>query len=57
MIIKSFRFSDEGHNFLNKQPNNDWTEYLGPLPAGTYAYAGGQWLNVKNLDSSILAHI
>lgn len=57
MVIKSFQYSEDGYKFLNKQINNNWTEYKGELKSGTYAYAGGVWHNVKKLDSSILAHI
>lgn len=53
-IIKSVR---DAHAFLNKQDNNLWSVYDGDLKAGTYAYAGGQWHNVKSLDASMLAHI
>ena len=57
LTIKSFKYSEDVYKFLNKQIDNRWTEYKGELAAGTYAYAGGRWLNVKGLDSSILAHI
>ncbi len=69
MIIKGFNSSENMYRFLNKQPNNDWVEnsipdYYGAfnsewakLKAGTYAYAGGQWHNVKSLDACLLAHI
>jgi len=53
-IIKSVR---DAHAFLNKQFDNTWSIYDGDLKAGTYAYAGGQWHNVKNLDPSVLAHV
>jgi len=53
-IIKSVR---DAHAFLNKQDNNLWTIYDGDLKAGTYAYAGGEWHNVKSLDACVLAHI
>ena len=67
--IKSFKTNAAMHIFLNKQPNNDWVinsepDYYGAfneetakLKAGKYAYAGGQWHNVKSLDASVLAHI
>lgn len=55
--IREFKYADDGHRFLNKQDNNDWQVYDGPLKSGTYAYAGGAWHNVKDLDSSVLAHI
>ena len=56
-IIRLCRTDEDGHNFLNKQPNNDWQVYDGDLKAGKYAYCGGQWHNVKSLDSSVLAHV
>jgi len=67
--IKGFKSSDAMHEFLNKQANNQWVinsepDYLGgfneelaKLKGGQYAYAGGQYHNVKTLDPSILAHI
>ncbi len=58
--IKTFKSSDEAHGFLNKQYDNNWSiarpEHA-DKKAGVYAFAGGQWHNVKTLDSSILAHI
>lgn len=57
LVILEFKFADDGHGFLNRQPNNDWQPYTGELRPGTYAYAGGQWHNVKSLDPSALAHI
>lgn len=69
LIIKGFRDSSLMHTFLNKQDNNDWKvnsepDYYGgfnpelaKLKPGTYAFAGGVWHNVKNLDSSILNHM
>jgi len=57
MKIKAFKDSELGYKFLNSQPNNDWGVYEGNLKAGIYAFAGGQWHNVKNLDASVLAHI
>ena len=56
-IIRSFKTNQAGHDFLNKQSNNNWRVYDGELKAGKYAFAGGQWHNVKSLDSSVLAHI
>ena len=57
MIIKEFKCREDGHAFLNAQYNNDWREYEGELKAGKYAFAGGQWHNVKKLDACLLAHI
>ena len=69
LVIKGFESSDAMHKFLNAQSNNDWQvnsepDYYGTfkpelaaLKPGKYAYAGGQWHNVKTLDASMLAHI
>ena len=57
LIIREFKTSQDGHEFLNKQYDNNWQEYDGELKAGKYAFAGGTWHNVKKLDQSILAHI
>ena len=56
MTIKTFKTSDDMHKFLNKQTDNNWRESDKGLTAGVYAYAGGQWLNVKSIDPSALAH-
>tara|TARA_R110002096_G_scaffold370836_1_gene564251 strand:+ start:642 stop:866 length:225 start_codon:yes stop_codon:yes gene_type:complete len=56
--IKAFKDSELMHQFLNKQLDNEWSiNNTLPHKAGTYAYAGGQWHNVKSLDLSLLAHI
>jgi len=57
--VKTFKTADAMHKFLNKQPNNDWrsTQNDEPIKSGTYAYAGGQYHNVKSLDPSVLSHI
>ena len=57
--VKVFSTGQNMHNFLNKQRDNEWKINDGKLPAksGTYAYAGGEWHNVKSLDSSVLANI
>lgn len=67
LIIKTFKHQDDMHKFLTAGDNAlQWKEvkegdYCGfniaPTKAGTYAFAGGQWHNVKSLDASILAHI
>jgi hypothetical protein len=57
LIIKTFATSQAGHEFLNKQPNNDWQVYEGDLKSGTYVFAGGEWRNVKTIDPSALAHM
>ena len=56
MTIKAFKTSDDMHKFLNKQEDNNWRESDKGLKAGVYAYAGGQWLNVKSIDPTALAH-
>jgi hypothetical protein len=68
LVVKAFKSEELAHEFMNKQSNNDWipnsfADYMGFIPstkdlkAGTYAYAGGQYHNVKSLDASVLAHI
>ena len=54
LVIKSVH---DAYGFINKQYDNKWVIYDGPLKAGTYAFVGGQWHNVKSLDPSILAHV
>jgi hypothetical protein len=58
--VKSFIDLESACAFQNNQSNNDWqiasTEHA-DKKAGIYAYAGGKWHNVKNLDASVLAHI
>ena len=61
LTVKTFQTSEAMHAFLNKQYDNKW-RIVGegnayPSKAGVYAYAGGQWHNVRNLDASVLAHI
>lgn len=55
--IKAFKYSDDMHKFLNKQPNNDWQVSQHQFKSGIYAYAGGVYHNVKDLDAIVLAHI
>jgi hypothetical protein len=47
----------DAHAFVNRRYDNDWNVYGGDLKSGTYAKAGGRWVNVKTLDPSLLAHI
>ena len=57
LIIKSFKTSDLMHKFLNTADNAcHWKESTRGLKNGTYAFAGGQWHNVKTIDPSALAH-
>ena len=56
--IKSFKTSQAMHEFLNKGSNACvWSESDKGFKTGIYAMAGGQYHNVKSLDSSVLAHI
>jgi len=55
--IKSFKTSEAMHKFLNKQTDNTWRESKHDFKSGIYAFAGGQYHNVKSLDPSVLAHI
>ena len=66
LVIKSFKYSEDMYKFTGKQPGNLWSYCQGPnanhlrydgMPAGTYAFAGGKYHNVKTLDASVLAHI
>lgn len=58
LTIKSFKHSCDMHKFLSTGDNAlRWRESSKGLKAGTYAFAGGQWHNVKSLDASVLAHI
>jgi len=55
--IKAFKTNQALHEFLNKQDNSWKVSAKENFKSGLYAYAGGQWHNVKSLDASILAHI
>jgi hypothetical protein len=55
--IKRFISKDSMHKFLNKQTDNKWQISKKNLKSGIYAFAGGEWHNVKSLDISTLAHI
>ena len=57
MTVKTFKDSDSMHKFLNSQFDNSWSECKENLKSGVYAFCGGQWHNVKTLDSSVLAHV
>jgi hypothetical protein len=58
LTIKQFQCAQDMHAFLNKGDNSlRWRETSKDLKAGTYAFAGGKWHNVKSLDASMLAHI
>lgn len=56
--VRGFTYRDDMHRFLNTGDNAlRWRESTKGLKAGTYAWAGGQWHNVKHLDACALAHI
>lgn len=63
--VKAFKNANDLGAFLCRQTSNDWQECAPekqaaqsyPVKSGVYAFAGGQWHNVKRLDPSILAHI
>lgn len=73
MQVKAFKYADDMHEFLNTGDNAlKWRECVNQkethpnrpeavdetkLKPGKYAWAGGQWHNVKNLDATTLAHI
>jgi hypothetical protein len=73
MTIRGFATLDTMHKFLNTGDNaNHWRVTIDQtsthpgaygacdetkLKPGKYAYAGGQWHNVRKLDASVLAHI
>lgn len=56
VIVKKFNTSQAMHTFLNAQHNNEWVESK-INKAGTYAFVGGEYVNIKKIDKSILAHI
>jgi len=59
LVIKRFPDSNAAYTYMNKHSTgiNDWRISNKGLKAGTYAYAGGKWHNIKNLDATALAHI
>jgi len=58
LVIRSFATRDLMHKFLNTGDNAlRWRESTKGLKSGTYAFAGGNWHNVKTLDATTLAHI
>ena len=58
IIIKSFKTNDAMHKFLNSQYDNKWSEATGEIEKpGTYAFVGGNWRNIKELDPCLLAHV
>lgn len=57
LTIRGFWNSDAGHSFLNKQDNNDWSVYEGPLRPGKYSFVGGEWRNVRDIPIELKAHL
>lgn len=61
--VKAFKTMNDLGAFLCKQNDNSWKEggnpsyQVFPQKTGIYAYAGGQWHNVKRLDPSVLVHV
>ena len=58
--IKAFKTSDAMYRFLNHGDNaTRWAITTNKTfnRSGTYAFAGGKWHNVKDLDATALAHI
>lgn len=56
--VKAFKTSEAMHKFLNTESNAlHWKQSNKGLSSGLFAFAGGQWHNVKTLDASILNHI
>ncbi len=58
LIVRLFSTSEAMYRFLNTGDNAcHWRETSTELKPGTYAYVGGQWHNVKQVDPSLLSHI
>jgi hypothetical protein len=67
LVIKGFKSSEAMYKFTQSPSQGNVWEYCdGPnarhskfkgMKAGTYAFAGGKFHNVKSLDASTLAHI
>lgn len=56
--VKAFRDREAMFKFLATGDNAlRWKESARGFKAGTYAFAGGKWHNVKSLDATLLAHI
>jgi len=58
--VRSFKYSEDMHKFLNKQDNNDWSVMDKPVKSGTYIERGlnpVELLNIKSIDPSALAHM
>jgi hypothetical protein len=58
LTVKAFPDRSAMFKFLATADNAlRWRESTKGLKAGTYAFAGGRWHNVKTLDACVLAHI
>lgn len=58
LMVRAFPDNSAMHRFLDTGDNAlRWRECTKGLKAGTYAFAGGKWHNVKTLDPMLLAHI
>jgi len=57
--VRAFKYSQDMHEFLNKQHDNAWTVMDKPEKSGTYVERGipSELLNVKSIDPSALAHM
>lgn len=63
LIIKGFKTLEARNKFVDTDRENwlDAAEYasghFNSYKPGTYAFVGQQWVNVKTLDASVLAHV
>ena len=58
MTIKRFDHGSDMDKFLNTGDNAlHWKRTHLDLPPGVYAFAGGEWHNVRKLDASVRAHV
>ncbi len=57
--IRAFKTQHDLDRFLNKQTDNSWTSVSmsGVEKSGFYAMLGGRYVNLKDVDASVLAHI
>ena len=60
LLIRAFKTADDMHKFLNTGSNaapGYWRVSTKGLKAGTYAFVGGRWHNVKTFDTVFLSQI
>jgi hypothetical protein len=62
MTIKGFKTREAREEWCHKHSSNIigipiWKPYIGDAKPGVYAWVGGTWKNVKQLDASLLAHV